>query len=136
MKILVNCILLYLFSSPLYADVATCVEDYNKAVKERNNAKGSYQMAMNYKKRAESYEEKKDIRALYTKSLEWVKVALANLLQAEKELEKVKIGGCPATLLENVGTLTAKGFSDQDTYDKVRLDLEKKLSLLEQLNGN
>ena len=131
MKMLVNCILLYFLSFPLYADVATCVADYNEAVKERNNAKGSYQTAINYQRRAESVAEKKDNKKLYTQSLEWIKVAFSNLSRAEKQLDKVKFGGCPESLLEIAGSLTSKNITDRGLYDKMRIDLETKLSLLQ-----
>ena len=131
MKMLVNCILLFFFSFPLHADIVTCVADYNEAVKERNNAKGSYQTAINYQRRAESVSEKKDNKKLYTQSLEWIKVALSNLARAEKQLDKVKYGGCPDSLIENAGSLTSKNFTDRDLYNKMKLSLETKLSLLQ-----
>jgi len=130
MKILVKCILLFLFSFPLSADVAKCVDDYNKAIKERQNAKGAYQTAINYKTRAESYTEKKDNKKLYPKSLEWIKVAIVTLARARRLLEEVKIGGCPESLKENANSLNIKLINDTAVYDSLRIELERKISML------
>jgi len=105
------------------------VRDYNEAVKERNNANGSYITAQNYLRRGKESDQRKTHKALYEKSLEWIKVAMANINQAEKMLDKVKKGGCPATLVENAGSLTQKNFTDNATYDLMKKDLEMKLSL-------
>ena len=131
MKILGKCILLFLFSFSAYGDVAQCVADYNEAIKERNNANGSFITAQNYKRRALSDEERNKAKELYTKSVEWINVAMANLARAEKMLDKVKKGGCPETLVENAGSLTQKNFTDKGTFETLKLEIETKISLFQ-----
>jgi hypothetical protein len=131
MKILGKCILLFLFTFSAYGDVAQCVADYNEAVKERNNANGSHITAQNYQRRALSDAERSKAKELYTKSVEWLDVAMANLARAEKMLDKVKNGGCPETLVENAGSLTQKNFTDKATFETMKREIETKISLFQ-----
>ena len=119
---------LLLFPSMIFADVQTCVNDYNAAVVERNSALGSYKLAKSQKTAADGVIGASE-RKRYIKEAKASAIAALDIFARSENILKRVEKPCVQSIVDKANELSTKNKGDISDVELFKKDMELTLQL-------
>jgi len=119
---------LLFFPSIIFADLQTCVNDYNGAVVERNSALGSYKLAKSQKTAADGIIEASE-RKRYIKEAKASAIAALDIFSRSEIILKAIQKECAQSIVDKANELSTKNKGDISDVELFKKDMELTLQL-------
>jgi len=119
---------LVFFPSIIFADIQTCVNDYNEAVVERNSALGSYKLAQSQKTAADGVIEAPE-RKRYIKEAKASAIAALDIFARSESLLDMVQKKCAQSIVDKANELSQKNRGDISDIELFKKDMELTLQL-------
>ena len=121
-------LILILFSGFIQADIQICLDKYNGAIVERNNAVGAFKIAKSQKESADGKIEKWERKKFIQGAKESAIHAIDLIAKSQALLDQVK-AECIQSFVEKATELSAKNLSDLSDYEAFKKDMDLTLQL-------
>ena len=122
-------VLIFLFFPFLtFADVQKCVDDYNSAIVEKNNALSAFKLAKSQKTAADGVISAAERKTYIKEAKASVLSAIDILARSENILKFVKLE-CIQSIKDKADEISKKNISDLGEFEQFRKDMDLTLQL-------